>query len=390
METSFDRTLRSLRSERSPWPMLGVLVAAGLIAAWTAWFAFAPVRIFVATDRARLEAGGATVPVAALTAGRIVFVRATLGQAVRRGDVLFELDAEAARLELEEAGARLPALESRLAALEREACAEAERSDSLIGAGRFEASEVDALIRHAEASASTARDEARRYERLQAQGLVADADALRLTNRATGEESQTLALRLRRDRLALELQEELGDARARQARVKGERAAVEGELASVRAAIERLSHAVVERQVRAPLDGHVGVLTSKRAGAVVDEREELAVLIPGGELLVVAEFDVAEATGRIAPGQPARLRLDGFPWARFGSLEARVVNVAAEAENGRVRVELAPVDPERFSTRLLHGMTGRVEVAVETASPIDLVLRSLGRRLQGGATAGLP
>ena len=139
--------------------------------------------------------------------------------------------------------------------------------------------------------------------------------------------------------------------------------------------------------MRAPLDGRVGSLTSKRAGAVVDEREELGVVVPSGELLVAADFEVAEATGRIAPGQAARMRLDGFPWARFGSLEARVVAVAAEPENGLVRVELAPVAPEGFAVPLLHGMTGTVEVAVETVSPAELVLRSLGRRLQGGSAA---
>lgn len=387
METGFDRTLRSLRAERSPWPLFGVLLAAVLLAGWCAWFALAPVRVFVATDRARLEVNGAAVPVAALSAGRIVRMPATLGQVVRRGDVLLELDAEAARLALEEGRARLPALESRLVALEREACAEAERSQSLAGAGRAQLAELEALIRQAEASASTARDEAARSAELRLQGLIADAEALRLTNRATGEESQTQSLRLRRQRIELELQRELDDARSRQERVQGERAAAQGELASIRAAIERLSHAVLERRVCAPLDGRVGALTSKRVGAVVDEQEELAVVVPEGELLVAADFPVPEATGRIAPGQPARMRLDGFPWARFGSLAARVVTVAAEPEDGLVRVELALLAPERFATGLLHGMTGRVEVAVETVTPAGLVLRSLGRRLQGGSRA---
>jgi membrane fusion protein (multidrug efflux system) len=75
------------------------------------------------------------------------------------------------------------------------------------------------------------------------------------------------------------------------------------------------------------------------------------------------------------------LRLDGFPWAEFGSVSATVVRVAEESRDGNVRVELA-IDP-RSSCRvkLEHGMPGALEVAVERVTPLSLILRTAGQWL---------
>ncbi len=381
METSFARTLRSMRNERSRLPLFVAALAAGLLAGWGVWFARAPVRVFAVTTSARLEVGASARRVAALSAGRVAALHVALGNRVRPGDVLFELDARDAELELEEARARLPALAARRESLEREFETETERAATLERAGQAELEELSAWIRRAQSSAATARDEAARFETLHADGLIADAQALRLANQADGEESQREALHHQRERRGMELEDRLEEVRARLERLRGECAGVEGELACTRAAIERLEHAVTERFVRAPIDGHVGALSEHRPGDVVRAREELAVVVPDGELDIVAEFPVAEAAGRIAAGQPARMRLDGFPWAQHGSLGARVTAVAAEPSGSNLRVELEVLDAEAFSVSLRHGMTGVVEVTVEEVSPCVLVLRSVGRFL---------
>jgi len=388
METSFASTLRSLRSERSRLPLLFAALAAGLLACWGAWFARAPVRVYAVTTEARLEVGASARRVAALSAGRIAALHVALGDRVRACDVLFELDTRDARLELEEARVRLPALAERRAALGREIAAEGERVAALERGGSAELEELSAWIRRARGSAATVRDEARRYERLHAEGLVADVQALRLSSQADGEESRSEALHHQRDRRQLELEERLDEARARLERLCGERAAVEGERASTRATIGRLEHALAERFVRAPVDGEVAALCAHRPGDVVQEREELAVVLPDGELGVVAEFSVAEAAGRVAPGQAARMRLDGFPWSHYGSLAARVRAVAAEPRGQSLRVELEVLDPAAFPVPLRHGMSGVVEVAVEEVSPLVLVSRSIGRLIERTAAEG--
>jgi membrane fusion protein (multidrug efflux system) len=96
---------------------------------------------------------------------------------------------------------------------------------------------------------------------------------------------------------------------------------------------------------------------------------------------VIAEFVPAAALGRVKAGQPARLRLTGFPWAQYGSVGAAVSSVGSEIRDGKVRVELT-VRPEAASRiPAQHGLPGSVEVEVERISPAYLMLRAAGRFL---------
>jgi membrane fusion protein (multidrug efflux system) len=87
------------------------------------------------------------------------------------------------------------------------------------------------------------------------------------------------------------------------------------------------------------------------------------------------------ALGRLHPGQPAHLRLTGFPWTQYGSLAATVTTVAHERRDGQVRVELELASHLAFPIPLQHGMPGTLEVEVERVAPAMLLLRSIGKRL---------
>jgi membrane fusion protein (multidrug efflux system) len=95
--------------------------------------------------------------------------------------------------------------------------------------------------------------------------------------------------------------------------------------------------------------------------------------------LIVAEFNPATAIGRIRPNQRAQLRLDGFPWAQFGSVDAKVLRVAGEIRDRSVRVELSATRDATRGLTLRHGMTGMVEVSIEDISPALLLLRTIGQ-----------
>ena len=127
--------------------------------------------------------------------------------------------------------------------------------------------------------------------------------------------------------------------------------------------------------------GRLGEVAGLHIGSVVREGDRLAAVVPHGDLQVVADFLPPSALGRIQPGQPARLRLEGFPWTQYGSLAATVSRVASEVRNGHVRVELS-VDPDSASPiPLQHGLPGTVEVQVERLAPATLVLRAAGKLL---------
>jgi membrane fusion protein (multidrug efflux system) len=162
------------------------------------------------------------------------------------------------------------------------------------------------------------------------------------------------------------------------ARLQGEIAALESQRATQQADTERLSYEIDRRRIRAPADGRIGEAINLQVGAVVPEGARLASIVPAGRLLVVAHYPAQAAFGRIRPGQPATLRLSGFPWAEFGTVSANVTHVAQEVRDGKVRVELALSEGSSFRGTLAHGMPGTLEVAVERVSPLGLTLRAAG------------
>jgi multidrug resistance efflux pump len=154
-----------------------------------------------------------------------------------------------------------------------------------------------------------------------------------------------------------------------------------GEMVTTAATVERLAHEIERRRIRAPMAGRLGEVAGLHIGTVVGEGDRLAAVVPHGDLQVVADFQPPSALGRIRPGQPARLRLEGFPWMQYGSLAATVKRVASEMRNGHIRVELS-LDPDRASPiPLQHGLPGTVEVQVERLAPATLVLRAAGKLL---------
>ena len=133
--------------------------------------------------------------------------------------------------------------------------------------------------------------------------------------------------------------------------------------------------------IRAPVAGRVGALAVPDVGGVVALGDGIATVVPDGDLKVVASFSPSAALGRVAAGQPARMRLDGFPWTAFGAVAAVVDRVADEPDDaGGVRVELT-LQAEGSAVPLQHGLPGRVEIEVERIRPAALVLRAAGGRV---------
>ena len=125
MPIAFSRSLRSLESDgfrRSFWALALVVL---LLSASCGWFLLARVAVYESSERARLEVARAAHPVAAAVGGRVMATHFALGQRVKVGDLLVELESEGERLQLEEERSRLVTTRHRSEALHAEISAEA-------------------------------------------------------------------------------------------------------------------------------------------------------------------------------------------------------------------------------------------------------------------------
>jgi multidrug resistance efflux pump len=384
----FSTTQHTLHADGFRGTILGVVLIIGLLSAWGAWFIGAQVALYAVSDTARLEISQAAHPVEAPVGGRVVATYLVLDQEVQGGAVLVELDATAQQLQLEEEQARVRALTTQLEAVQTAIAAEEQALHTARQAARVAIDEARARQREAEVAARTAEEEAELFARLQARNLSSPLEQLRAKAEAHKRRAAADTLRLAVSRLDSDHRTQEHDRQARLEGLRRDLTRLAGDMETVAATVERLAHEIERRHLRAPMTGRLGEVAELRIGSVVREGDRLAAVVPRGDLQVVADFRPPTALGRIRPGQPARLRLEGFPWTQYGSLAATVSRVASEVRSGRVRVELR-VDPDGASPiPLQHGLPGSVEVEVEWVAPVTLVLRAAGTLLERPVAEG--
>ncbi len=80
-----------------------------------------------------------------------------------------------------------------------------------------------------------------------------------------------------------------------------------------------------------PIDGTVQQLALTTVGQVVTTGQQLMVIIPDGDPLQVEIFVNNIDIGFIKLGQEAAIKVDAFPFTRFGTLNGKVVRIAKDA-----------------------------------------------------------
>ena len=329
MPAEFGRSLRSLNRDGFGRSIAGVLVAGLLLAAWLVWFLTVPVARYAVTEQARIEADQSTHVIQAPVAGRVVLSRLTLGREVEAGDILVAIETDAQRLQVKEEEARVAMLEAELKAVRAQLASEGRsaRAETQVNVAAVDQSR--AQFREAEAHGVFADQEAGRMSRLRRQGLVADREEERAAADARSRRAAAEALTLATARLEREQRHAESERETTMTRLRGESDRLEAARATALLTIDRLRFEVSRRNIVAPVAGRLGEVAVLRVGAFVDEGDMLGAVVPSGSLRIVAVFAPPAALGRIQPGQPAWMRLAGFPWTQVPERSARRFSVWA-------------------------------------------------------------
>jgi membrane fusion protein (multidrug efflux system) len=378
MPTAFIRTMGSLRADGFSRSVAGLLMAAVLLGGWCAWLFLARVSRYETTDSARLEVDRATHLLQAPYVGRVVASRLTLGRNVEAGEILVELDANPERLQMQEERARRNAIGPRVESLRAQLIAATQAAARDRDAASAALDETQARVREAEQPARFAEADAARSKQLLAEGLTPEREYARAQAEANRARASVGSWQQALTRQGREQRTHESDRDAQIRALEAEIRRLEGESVTAGATIDRLQYDVEKRRIRAPIAGRLGDVATLRPGAVLHDGDKLASIVPSGVLRIVAEFDPPAALGRIRPGQAARLRLKGFPWAQYGSIAGRVATVGNEIRDGRVRVECDVVGSAASLIPAQHGLPGSVEVRVEEISPAALAFRVAG------------
>jgi hemolysin D len=85
--------------------------------------------------------------------------------------------------------------------------------------------------------------------------------------------------------------------------------------------------------MRAPVSGVVQKIDATTIGQVVTSAQSLVTIVPDGTPLIVEATVSNQDIGYLKPGQPVEIKVDTFPFQKYGSLRGTLTWVSADAED---------------------------------------------------------
>jgi hemolysin D len=377
-----------------PAPRRAAIVICALFAIALLWSLFGKVDI-VAVAQGRVVVSERTKTIQPLEAGVVRKILVRDGDSVKAGQVLVELDATNAQADQANVGEQFKAAES-----------EWQRSSALLGAlqtahapallplppgeargeGRNAShaaqlqaewqdisarlAKLDAEQTRRSAEAATVREAIAKLEATIPLAKQREADVKGLAdqgfmNQHAGQDRTRERIELERD-LALQ-KARLAEAQAAQAESQQGKAAFFAE--TRRALRERQATAQLKRdqltqegrksdqrerltQLTAPVDGTVQQLAIHTTGGVVTPAQVLMVVVPQGAEVTAEVVLENKDIGFVSAGQVAEIKLETFPFTRYGTVHATVKSVSADAVADDKRGAIFPATLQLQDTQL--------------------------------------
>jgi hemolysin D len=255
-----------------------------------------------------------------------------------------------------------------------------------------EISTVQAMVAKLETTVPLARDREADFKKLTEQGFM------------SGHAGQD------RTRERIELERDLATQRARlteaQASLNESQSARAAFMAEVRRTLrDREAQADLKRQqatqeqakanqrerlttLTAPVAGVVQQLIANTEGGVVTEAQTLMVIVPEGAVVTAEVTMENKDVGFVTAGQTAEIKLETFPFTRYGTVPATVSRVSADAVNDEKRGALFPatltlnatqIDVDGRQIRLSPGMNLTAEIKTGKRRVIEFLLSPIQR-----------
>jgi len=359
-----------------------------------------------------------------------------LGQAVKKGSLLVQLENVTTQSSLGEAAAKARALEVKLSrlslieagdlnkgfacpdaveAVDPGVCANeaqlynADREAYLnevqvlrtrVAQKRSELSEVQANITRLKDNIAGVERQLELYAPLKAKQLIAESDVL-ATERELTDLKGELAVylesipringaiseaQLMANNAMIELRQE----------ALAEKAQVLAELSIVENTIEGAEDRVRRTDIRSPVDGVVNTLDVNTIGAYVEPGSVIAGVVPTADTLLVEARISPRDVAFVRAGQKALVKITAYDFSIFGGLEGHVANISADSlvdkESGEafyiVQIETDRSQLQRSGEDypIIPGMIAQAEILTGRKSILSYLLKPINKARQEALT----
>lgn len=205
------------------------------------------------------------------------------------------------------------------------------------------------------------------------------------------EQQQDMAAqKKRREELSATLEQIKEERNAYQAEFRNKAlvqlAEAEGKLNSLKQDLIKARQRTYLQKLTAPVDGVVQQLAVHTIGGVVTPAQELMVIVPKEEGIEVEAIVENKDIGFVHEGQTAEVKVDAFPFTKYGVIDAELINVSSDAVpdeklgliyTSRVLLKQSAMQVVDKMIGLSPGMTVTVEVKTGKRRLIEYIFSPL-------------
>lgn len=407
----------------APRVVMWLLIAFVLIA--VLWSIFGRIDV-VATAQGKIIPSGGSKIIQPMETATVKAIHVRDGQQVKAGDVLIELDATTAvadvtrigndylttRLQAERSRAMLAAIETNqhptlppladvpenrrkheqiiLDGQYSEYQAKLASLDANIARREAELRSTQEVVRKLEQTVPIARQRAQDYKSLVDKNFVSNHGYLEKEQLRIEQEADLATQRSRIKELTAALNEGRSQ---RTALIAETRRVTLDTLNEAEQKATGNSQDLVKAETRdklmrltAPVDGTVQQLAIHTVGGVVTPAQALMVVVPQDNTLEVEAFLENKDIGFVNAGQDAAVKVETFPFTKYGTIDSKVIHVSHDAiqdekrgliYSTRVRLAKATMQVEEKLINLTPGMAVTVEVKTASRRVIEYFLSPL-------------
>lgn len=140
------------------------------------------------------------------------------------------------------------------------------------------------------------------------------------------------------------------------------------------------------QQLIAPTDGIVQQLAIHTVGGVVTPAQELMIIVPQSAQLEIEAYVENKDIGFVYEGQTVAIKLDAFPFTKYGTLDGKIVDLSDDAISdedkgliykARVSLKQSVIQVEDKLVKLGPGMAASVEIKTGQRRLIEFFLAPL-------------
>lgn len=135
--------------------------------------------------------------------------------------------------------------------------------------------------------------------------------------------------------------------------------------------------------IRSPVDGTIQQLATYTLGAVLQPAQQLMVIVPSNDVQLAEVKILNKDIGFIREGQSATVKIDAFPYTRYGTIEGKVLSISRDSTQdeqlglvflGQISLNKKSLLVENNDIELTPGLSVTTEIKTEKRRVIDYLL----------------